>query len=116
VSALDYDRATLDLRDLSYEGQLIELLARGWEVDEAASSGQATTMYLRRHRRIAEIEQLFETSQQRLRLHREEDGTWTVTVLPRALAEDEPDGAPETWPTALEAAEAAWQRFGDASG
>jgi hypothetical protein len=116
VSALDYDRTTLDARDLSYEGQLIELEARGWELDEAASAGQATTRYLRRHRRIGEIEGLFELSQQRLRLHREDDGTWTVAVLPRPLAEEPTEGPPETWPTALEAAEAAWQRFGGTSG
>ena len=113
MSALDYDRITLDSRDLSYEGQLRDLTAEGWELDEAARGAQATsTRYLRRHRRVAEIHGLFAELGKSLRLRLEDDGTWSATVAPDVVREEgqpDPQGG-----TALEAAEAAWERFGNA--
>jgi hypothetical protein len=113
VSALDYDRTVLDPRDLSYERQLAQLEAEGWELEDASGSDQPSTFrYLRRHRRIAEIERLFEERGQKLRLRREDDGTWTAGAVPGALSSSSAVDPEATWATPLEAVEAAWEQFG----
>jgi hypothetical protein len=110
---LDFDRTTLDSRDLSYARQLAALETEGWELeDTVGADGTERFRYLRRHRRIGEIERLFETKGQKLRFSRDDDGVWTGEVLPRPLSA----GAAEDIATAtpLEAAEAAWHQFGPA--
>jgi len=111
VTALDYDRTTLDPRDLSYHGQLAELEASGWELDEGAGAEAGTFRYLRRHRRIGDIDRLFEEKGRKLRFRREADGTWTAEVLPKPLSGN-PEDTEVTAATPLEAAETAWERFG----
>jgi hypothetical protein len=111
VSALDFDRTTLDPRDLSYEGQLAELEADGWELDDTGA-GPGTLRYLRRHRRIAEIERVFVDKGRRLRYRREADGTWTGWFVPRPIGEDEMLDPDATGSTPLEVAESAVERFG----
>jgi hypothetical protein len=114
VSALDYDRMVLDPRDLSYERQVAQLEAEGWELEEPTGPEQASTFrYLKRHRRFAEIERLFEVRGQKLRLRREDDGTWTASVAPPPLRASFTEDPEATWATPLEAAEAAWRQFGD---
>jgi hypothetical protein len=111
MSALDFDRTTLDPRDLSYEGQLAELEADGWELEDTAT-GPGTLRYLRRHRRIAEIEHVFAEKGRKLRFRRDNDGTWTGWLLPRPIGEEnmlEPDA---TGSTPLEVAESAVQSLG----
>jgi hypothetical protein len=111
VSALDFDRMTLDPRDLSYERQLAQLETEGWELEEAAGPEESgRTRYLRRHRRIGDIERLFEANGRKLRLSRDDDGVWTAEVLPRPISAG-PDSE-ITAATPLEAAEAAWQELG----
>lgn len=109
VSALDYDRATLDPRDLSYARQLAYLVEEGWELEEAGAG--ESLRYLRRHRRIEEIRQTFKESGQRLVFAREDDGTWRALVLSGSI-----QGDPTTTPsisgtTPLEAAETALEQL-----
>jgi hypothetical protein len=114
MSALDFDRTTLDPRDLSYERQFAQLESEGWELEDGgggSSDESSTFRYFRRHRRITEIERLFKEKGQRLRFNHEDDGTWTVAVLagplPDSSTEQEAGGA-----TPQDAAEAAWVQFG----
>jgi hypothetical protein len=106
---LDFDRTTLDPRDMSYAGQLAELEREGWELEDHEES---SLRYLRRHRRIGEIHDLFGERGQRLRLSREDDGTWTAVVLP-SLTAGSTTGPPDfSGATPLEAADAAWAHHG----
>jgi hypothetical protein len=110
VSALDFDRTTLDPRDLSYERQFAQLESEGWEFEDG-SDESSTFRYFRRHRRIAEIEHLFREKNRRLRFRREENGAWIVAVqsgpIPDTSSDHEAGGA-----TPQDAAEAAWLQFG----
>jgi hypothetical protein len=110
VTGLDYDRITLDPRELSYAGQVRRLESDGWELEPHQ---RAPLRYLRRHRRVGEILGLFIEHGQRLRLTREEDGTWSAALLPR------PSGSISTavsGGSALEAAEGAWSLFEEDQG
>ena len=108
MSALDYDRTTLDPRDLSYARQLAYLVEEGWELEEAGAG--ESLRYLRRHRRIEDIQQTFKESGRRLVFAREDDGTWSALVLTSSA-----QGISSTIPgiggtTPLEAAETALER------
>jgi hypothetical protein len=105
VTGLDYDRIALDPRELSYAGQVKRLESDGWELEPHEG---AQLSYLRRHRRVGEILELFIEHGQRLRLTREQNGTWTAALLPR------PAGSIPTEVTgvsAIEAAEGAWSLY-----
>jgi len=110
VSALDFDRTTLDPRDLSYERQFAQLESEGWELEDGADDS-STFRYFRRHRRIGEIEQLFREKNRRLRFRHEDDGTWTAAVLSGPIPDSSTDHEAGAM-TPQDAAEAAWMQFG----
>lgn len=85
VSALDYDRTTLDPRDLSYARQLAYLVEEGWELEEADEAHHLR--YLRRHRRIEGIRQAFKERGQNLTFVLEDDGSWTALVQASPIRE-----------------------------
>ncbi len=104
VGELEYDVETLNSRDYSYPNQLADAEREGWEIDPSMQGGD--TVYLRRHRRVAEIQHQVNLKRKYVRFARSVDGTWTATFFPpvAAVAEDAFRGA-----TPLEAAEAAWR-------
>jgi len=109
VSALDYDRTTLDPRDLSYARQLAYHTEEGWELEEA-DEGQPLR-YLRRHRRIEGIRQTFKESGLRLDFALEQDGTWTAVVLPSPIQESTETVSDISGATPIEAAETALEQL-----
>lgn len=109
MSALDYDRTTLDPRDLSYARQLAYLVEEGWELEEAGAG--ESLRYLRRHRRIEDIQQTFKESGQRLIFAREDDGTWSALVLTSSLQGDSSTIPGIGGATPLEAAETALEQL-----
>jgi hypothetical protein len=110
VSALEYDRTTLDPRDLSYGRQLAYLVEEGWELEEA-DEGQRLR-YLRRHRRIEDIRQAFKASGQTLTFVCEDDGTWTAQVQRGPVPEGSATTPGISGATPLEAAETALEQLG----
>jgi hypothetical protein len=105
VSALEYDRTTLDPRDLSYARQLAYLVEEGWELEEADE--EQRLRYLRRHRRIEDIQQAFTERGQRLTFALEDDGTWTALIQSSRIPESSAATPGVGGTTPLEAAEAA---------
>jgi hypothetical protein len=105
VSALEYDRTTLDPRDLSYARQLAHLVEEGWELEEADDAQRLR--YLRRHRRIDDVQHAFKAGGQRLTFALADDGTWTATVQTSQVQESSTPAPAFSGATPLEAAEAA---------
>jgi hypothetical protein len=108
MSALDYERTTLDANDLSYARQLAALEVEGWELEQ--HDGGGSRRYLRRHRRIDDIQHSFREQRRDLRFVREDDGTWSAVVR-RIGAEAGRDDLSASGATPLEAAEAARTTF-----
>jgi hypothetical protein len=103
VSVLDYDLQTLNSRDYSYKNQLADAQREGWEIDPTMHSGD--TVYLRRHRRVAEIQQEVTLKRKYLRFARSTDGAWVATFFPPLQGASVSAFSGET---PLDAAEAAW--------
>ena len=104
MTELEYDLQTLNSRDYSHKNQLRDAEREGWEIDPSMQSGE--TVYLRRHRRVAEIQHEANLKRKYVRFSRSEDGTWRATFFPPLPGADE-DGFQGATP--LEAAEAAWR-------
>ena len=104
MTDLDYDVQTLNSRDYSHKNQLRDAEREGWEVDPSMQGGE--TVYLRRHRRVGEIQHEANLKRKYIRFTRSEDGIWTANFFPpvSGAGEDAFQGA-----TPLEAAEAAWR-------
>ena len=103
MSDLDYDLQTLNRRDYSHKNQLADAEREGWEIDPAMRAGD--TVYLRRHRRVADIQHQVNLRRKYLRFARSADGAWVAAFLPPL-----PPGSVNefTGETPLDAAEAAW--------
>src|SRR5581483_7218483 len=108
MSALDYERMTLDPQDLSFGRQVAQFEIEGWEIEAHEGS---RLCYLRRHRRVPEIIDLFSARGRRLKLALLPDGTWKASVS-TGFADDDPSETAGATP--LEAAEAALAEYGDA--
>jgi hypothetical protein len=109
VSALDYDRTTLDPRDLSYARQLAHLVEEGWELEEADDAQRLR--YLRRHRRIDDVQRAFKANGQRLIFALEDGGTWTARVQSSRIQESSTAPPGLSGATPLDAAQAALEQL-----
>ena len=92
MAELDSDIERLNSHDYSYPNQLRDMEREGWEIDPTMRAGE--TVYLRRHQRVAELQNLVNLKRRYLRFERETDGTWIAKfVPPMAAARD----APSSW-------------------
>lgn len=107
MSALDYERTTLEANDLSYGRQLAALEADGWELEQ--HDGEGSRRYLRRHRQLDDLQNFFQEQRRQLHFVRE-DGTWSAVVRPIG-AEAGTDDLSASGAAPLEAAEAARTMF-----
>jgi hypothetical protein len=105
MSALDYDRTTLEANDFSYERQLAALEADGWELEQHEGGGNQR--YLRRHRDIEDIKRSVQERGQKLHFVHEDDGTWSAVVRPASIPGTSTADLAASGVTPLEAATAA---------